>query len=184
MVALGCMDVVRVGVLRLFSSEGAGMDMIPLSMALVRQQELWGVYGEADEIALRKASGSTWENCLPFDCLPQARPFIFGLMARADGEILQEATVVRVDPGQVKEIAPISSGHFYIIGIDSPGAATLVSVQQESPILSGETWWVYGKAGLSLKNPSGHLGLYLVVSLIPNAPATLAPEPLHGDLPA
>ena len=133
------------------------------------------VYSWQNELVLRrKTPRGKLENWLLFDTLPQLRPFIFGIMARVEGEELGEVSILKILPG---ESLPISEQEqaIYFLPLDiSPGV--IAKSDTTEMVLPGDVWWAPGKAGVMFQNNSQTPAVLLVLSITPNGPATYIPE--------
>ena len=149
-----------------------GLDTVMVYNSLLRQ------FGECPEkLTLRgKTPQGSVENWLHFDTLPMLRPLIFGVMNRIEGEVLGEVELVGVLAG-LDVLAPaLPAGEHYVIGLNvSPGVGIGAEGVAPQMLLPGDVWWVSGKLGLTIHNTSQEVAALLVLSAVPNGPATYFP---------
>lgn len=135
--------------MRNFMQIAAGLDMLPLQLALQRQPHLWGQHGARKYAEGTPHGGMTdiWarynhiDNLGPkfndehdsvwypvINDLPQVRPIVFGLMARVEGERLGGVLITKVQPGG-KIASHVDSGwhagyyqKYYVAVKNHPGA--------------------------------------------------------------
>ena len=147
-----------------------GTDTTLALHALLRQPELWS----GNIITLREEVQGEYVNWFALDLLPQLRQFIFGVMARVEGESLGVVKLVQVAPGE-QWAASKHVEDFYFVTISVlPG----VSVQTEGEgvmLLAGDVWWVGGPP--QFINNSSDAFIYLEMHIRPSSPATYVPEP-------
>ena len=163
-----------------------GVDGMLLLAAVIRQPELFQMLGQrtdgfpvnAETIRLRGKrleadAQETPVNFPFFDMLPQARGLIFGTMARAEGEVLWRADVVRVAPGQValQEALPEGQQH-YVICLQGFAGCNCNGV----PMGTGDAFWFSGAQALQMTNNSEADQYLLLLSLTPNGPSNYVPQ--------
>lgn len=149
----------------------AGQDTIMAYNAMLRQ------FGSLPaELVLRgQTPAGRIENWLSFDLLPQLRPFVFGIMARAEGERLEGVKVLSVAPGAEAEVPP-TAAELYLVPLNVAPGALLSSGETQVMILPGDVWWARGALGAKFFNNSAEPLVLLAVHVIPNAPATYVAE--------
>lgn len=152
----------------------AGQDTIMAYNAVMRQ----GSWGDAP-LALRSRKGGSIVNWFQFDLFPQLRPFVFGIMARIEGEQLGQVALVRLAPGQGKvlERSELAGAHHYLVPLNvAPGMLMAAGDDPQVMLNPGDVWWAHGGTAVVLENNSAEELLLLVVEAVPNAPATEVPE--------
>lgn len=149
-----------------FQCLAANVDTIPLLNAIMRDPALWNqntlrtthpgtAHAEVDDIWLRFNETDEPEavvddkesvNYPAWWALPQARPLIFNLMARVEGERLGRVLITRVRPGG--KITPHVDGgapatyydRFHIVLNSAPGC--LFRAGDETVNMgTGQVWW-------------------------------------------
>ena len=150
-----------------------GQDVLPAYHALMRMPELW----VKDRVVLRAPGAAPeCENWFQFDMLPQFRQFIFGIMARIEGEVLGPVELLRVDMGQEVFLDSVKWQRYLLTVNCMPG--TVLSVGTDSTmLLPGDVWWSDGGQTAKLVNNSQDHFVALSVCARPNGPATFMPEP-------
>lgn len=158
--------------MRNFQQIASGVDILPLLHGIQRQPELWdqctmrtthksSPHTQVNDILLRFINLETTDeqklmqtaldqhesiNYPAFLKLPQARPIIFDLMRRVEGERLGRVIITRLAPGKI--ITPhIDSGdhaeyfdRYHCILQNRPGS--LFRAGNETVIMqAGEVWW-------------------------------------------
>lgn len=169
------------------------VDVTPLNMALALHQDLWNTnplrttypntpHAEADDIWLRFnpiASDTTnlqlmdaieCINYAPFIILPQARPLVFGLMARVEGERLGRCLITKLKPGaRIKphcdEGSPASYyERFHIVLQSAPGCMFRAGDEQVH-MKTGEVWWFDNTQEHEVVNNSAADRTHLIVDI-------------------
>jgi len=130
--------------LKNFHLLGQGVDVAPLLNAVLRQPDLWNQntlrtthpqtpHKQVDDIWLRfnrlPEAGQEHQviddhesiNYPAFARLPQARPLVFGLMARVDGERLGRVLITRMTPGGVLRQIPPRARQFAWVPVSLRG---------------------------------------------------------------
>lgn len=146
-----------------------GIDVLPLLAAIRMRDHLWNqnnlrtthpgtAHSEADDIWLRfnelTKDGDNVHVVNDLQCinypafaeLPQARPLIFGLMARVEGEQLGRCLITRLRPGA--RIAPHEDlgapatfyERFHIL-LQCPPGAIFRTGDEVLQMHQGECWW-------------------------------------------
>ena len=169
-----------------FLKVAEGCDIMPLRHAIQRQPELWGKYpvrtthprsahyGGTDillryqdfvmtegfneaEFVDKVCANIQCVNYPPFESLPEARPLVFGLMSRLEGEHLGRVFVSKVPAGgtapvhndiipEVIEAFPdrihcwIYYERYHLILQSQPGVVFRTGDEQITP-KNGEVWW-------------------------------------------
>jgi hypothetical protein len=142
-----------------------GLDCVQAHHAILRQGGLW----TGNTIPLRSAEG----NHLAFDMLPQLRQFIFGIMAKVEGEELGEVRLCKVEKGQEVTLTPSLKFQRYILPIYSLPGAILSTGPESLMLISGDVLWILGELGLTITNNSQDDLVVLEVLARPNSPAEL-----------
>lgn len=182
--------------MRLFHRIAWGVDVLPLLHAVKRQPELWNVnnlrtthpgtvHGKVDDIWLRFNDLAAFENTREaaqvldqhesinypaFHALPQARPIIFDLMRRVEGERLGRVLITRLAPGC--RIAPHEDGGDYAAYYDRyqvalqglPGSVFRVGDEQVF-MQSGDVWWFKNVITHEVVNNSAADRIHMVVDI-------------------
>lgn len=168
-----------------------GVDVLPLLMALKAKPELWDQntlrtthpqtpHKQVSDIWLRfndlqhGAEGVIDEhesvNYPAFQALPQARPLIFGLMSRIEGERLGRCLITRLPPGG--RIDPHEDGgshaayyeRFHIVLQSLPG--NLFRCGDETiHMRPGEVWWFDNAVEHEVVNNSADERIHLIVDI-------------------
>lgn len=149
-----------------------GIDTTLALHTLMRQPELW----DGNHIILRgiPARKTGLVNWFAFDLLPQLRPFIFGVMAKIEGEILGTVSLLRLAPGEKWEVSHYEHDYYFLCVSVLPG----VSVQSHEEgvmLIPGDVWWV--KEDAHFINNSQDDFIILEIEAQPASPATYVPEP-------
>jgi hypothetical protein len=168
-------------------------DVLPLLLALQRQPALWDrdtlrtthpesphtevadiwlrfneLPAEGNEAAILDEHESVWYPAI--DALPQARPLIFGLMARVEGERLGRCLITRLAPG--RSIAPHEDGgshaayyeRFHIALQSTPG--TLFRCGGETVHMPpGSVWWFNNSVEHEVVNNGSDDRIHLIVDI-------------------
>lgn len=175
-----------------FSLISHNVDVIPLRSAILMKPHLWNqntlrtkhpgtAHSEVDDIWLRFNKinpddplkvvddmeainyPAMWE-------LPQARPLIFGLMARVEGERLGRCMITRTPPG--KGIAPhVDMGapaeyydRFHIVLLAGPGCL-FRSGDETVNMQTGDIWWFDNNKEHEVINNSAVDRIHLIVDI-------------------
>lgn len=147
-----------------------GQDTTMAMNAVNRQIFHW-----TENLILRGKVDGKFKNWLLFDTLPQFRPFIFGLMARIEGELLGEVSVVKVPRGEVFPLAPHDM-ETYFIPLNVAAGVSVFSGGEAAMLLPGDVWWTRGGLETKWENNSQEDFVMLLITAVPNAPATYIPE--------
>lgn len=168
-----------------------GIDVTPLLMALKANPELWNqntlrtehvgtAHHEVDDIWLRfndlkegidaVADGHESVNYPAFFALPQARPLVFGLMARVEGERLGRCLITQLKPG--KKILPHEDGgshaayyeRFHIVLQSLPGNHFRCG-DEAIGMKAGEVWWFDNAVEHEVINNSSDDRIHLIVDI-------------------
>ncbi|MEO8296355.1 MAG: aspartyl/asparaginyl beta-hydroxylase domain-containing protein [Burkholderiales bacterium] len=102
--------------------------------------------------------------------LPQARPLIFGLMARVEGEQLGRCLITRLKPGAC--ITPHCDGgapatfydRFHILLQSQPGALFRAGDEQVQ-MKAGEVWWFDNTQEHEVRNHSSDDRITMIVDI-------------------
>lgn len=153
--------------MRSFLKIAEGLDVLPLMLAIHAQAELWNqntlrtahpgtAHAQADDIWLRfnEISGDGMSviddimcrNYPALEQLPQARPLIFGLMARVEGEQLGRTLITRLKPGACitphqDQGAPATYYERFHILLQSKPGAIFRAGDEQVQMRTGECWW-------------------------------------------
>lgn len=144
------------------------VDVTPLNMALTLHSDLWNTnnlrtvypdspHCEADDIWLRfnpidrndptkVIDAVECINYAPFIILPQARPLVFGLMARVEGERLGRCLITKLKPGKsirphCDEGAPATYYERFHIVLKSQPGCVFRAADEQVVMKTGEVWW-------------------------------------------
>lgn len=175
---------------RNFLQIGANLDFVPLLIALQNHPELWNAdrvratfdespHRDVDDILLRFSDTSAenigdqliCHNLPALATLPQARPLIFWLMARAEGEMLGRVMVTRLAPG--KRIFPHADvlglyantmNRFHIPLQAGPGCVFRAGNEQVT-MRPGEAWDFNANAEHEIINNSADDRIHLIVDI-------------------
>lgn len=179
-----------------FQQLASGVDIIPLLHAITRQKELWDTcklrtthtnspHTEVNDILLRFIDMEVDKKTLSpgyvldqhesinypaFYRLPEARPIIYDLMRRVEGQRLGRTIITRLAPG--KRIAPhIDSGdhaayydRYHCILQNQPGS--LFRAGDETVCMkAGEVWWFDNSIEHEVVNNSTDDRLTLIIDI-------------------
>lgn len=174
-----------------FQKIAQGVDVMPLLHAIQTQPELWNVHSlrtmypqsphhQAEDIWLRfnPISGDITDvindkNCMNyegFQALPQARPIIFDLMRRVEGEQLGRVIITKLAPGA--EITPHEDGgapatyyeRYHIILQNLPGS--IFNCGDETVTMKqGDVWWFNNQQVHSVVNNSADDRLTMICDI-------------------
>lgn len=175
-----------------FSLIAHGVDIVPLRSAVLMKPELWNqntlrtkhpgtAHKDVDDIWLRfnrinpknpsKVIDDTEAINYPaFWELPQARPLIFGLMSRVEGERLGRCMITRTPPG--KTITPhVDMGapadyydRFHIVLMSGPGCIFRAG-EEVVQMNTGDIWWFDNKQEHEVINNSVVDRIHLIVDI-------------------
>lgn len=174
-----------------FLKVAEGMDVMPTLAALAMHPHLWNqntlrtthpgtAHAQADDIWLRfneivgdGASVIDDVACINYPAmreLPQARPLIFFLLARMEGEQLGRCLITRLKPGAV--IAPHCDqgapatfyDRFHIMLQCKPGV-TFRAGDERVQMKSGEIWWFDNTVEHEVINHSDDDRISLIVDM-------------------
>jgi hypothetical protein len=193
--------------LRNFLKIAEGQDTLPLLLALSAQPELWNkykvrttqegplsVHKSVDDIVLRYAPYTKGEDfmdkiCSTISCvdypawhkLPQAHPFIFGVMARVQGVHLGRVMISRVPPGGSipphsdrigpaeelfpDRVPPALYYERYHVVLQSGAGVIFRADKEEVYMAAGEVWWFDNQTIHSVENNSASDRLHLVMDI-------------------
>lgn len=179
---------------RNFLKIASGLNVLPLQLALIRQQHLFGARNERRDLyesphaemsdiwvryndptvldtnpaAFNDEHDSVW---LPaYQCLPELRPILFGLMALVEGERLGGVLITRIPPGG--KIAPhVDKGwhaeyydKYYIPIQNDPGAVFGFEDGVIAPDL-GDVYWFRNDNPHWVDNKSARDRIALIVCI-------------------
>jgi hypothetical protein len=166
-----------------------GCDVTPLLVA-IHTKDLWNkvdirtnhqetAHSEVDDILLRFNSMESIEsipdehesvNFPAFSELPQARPLVFGLMARVEGERLGRCIIAKLKPGS-KVYPHVDGGshasyykRFHIILQSSPGVV-FRSGDEVVYMAPGDVWWFDNSKEHEVINNSADDRIHLIVDI-------------------
>lgn len=168
----------------------SNLDVLPLLLAVRRRPELWGQdrvraefdqspHREVDDILLRfsdTGAANIGDELICNDTeamrmLPQARPLIYWLMARVEGDMLGRVLITRLAPG--KQIYPHSDvigkyantmSRFHIPLQSEPGCLFRAGNEQVS-MYPGEAWDFNAHAEHEVINNSAVDRIHLIVDI-------------------
>lgn len=179
--------------MRYFQQIARNIDVLPLLHAIERQPELWNQHklrstypgsphAEVDDIWLRfqtlPPEGQEAQvidehesiNYPALFALPQARPIIFDLVRRVEGERLGRVLITRLAPG--KSIAPHSDGgnhaayydRYHVTLQNYPGS--IFRAGNESVFMAtGDAWWFDNGQEHEVKNASSDDRITMIVDI-------------------
>lgn len=175
---------------RYFDRIAQGVDVIPLLHAATRQPALWNAstlrtrhpgtaHREVDDIWLRfndigdpacVADDHESIDYPAFSLLPQARPLIFDLMRRVEGERLGRVLITRLPPGG--RIYPHEDGGAHAAYYDRyqvalqglPGSVFRAGGEQVF-MASGEVWWFDNSQTHEVINNSADDRVHMIVDI-------------------
>jgi len=173
-----------------FQCLAANVDTIPLMNAIMRDPDLWNqhtlrtthpgtAHSEVDDIWLRFNDIDEPEgvpndtDCINFPAfwsLPQARPLIFDLMRRVEGERLGRVLITRLAPGckidpHVDGGAPATYyDRFHIVLNSAPGC--LFRAGDETVHMgTGQVWWFDNTKEHEVINNSVDDRIHLIIDI-------------------
>lgn len=168
-----------------------GIDVLPLLMALKSHPELWDQntlrtthpgtpHTQVSDIWLRFNDLQAGVNAVAdehdsvnypaFFVLPQARPLIFGLMARVEGERLGRCLITKLPPGGRIEPHEDGGSHaayferFHIVLQSQPGNAFRCG-DETIGMRPGEVWWFDNAVEHEVINNSSDDRIHLIVDI-------------------
>lgn len=168
-----------------------GVDVTPLMAAIHAHPELWNqnplrtthpgtAHSQADDIWLRfnemandnltVVDDLICYNYPAFRLLPQARPLIFGLMARVEGEHLGRCIITRLKPGACiaphEDLgAPATFFERYHILLQSHPGAIFRAGNEQVQMRTGEVWWFDNSKEHEVINHSDDDRITLIVDI-------------------
>jgi hypothetical protein len=176
--------------MRNFLQIGAGLDVIPLLLALQNHPELWNAdavrstfeespHRDVQDILLRFSDTSAenigdqllCHNMPAMAVLPQARPLIYWLMARVEGDMLGRVMITKLAPG--KRIFPHSDvlglyantmNRFHIPLQSGPGCMFRAGTEQVT-MQPGDAWDFNAHAEHEVINNSADDRIHLIVDI-------------------
>lgn len=167
------------------------IDVLPLCHAIERQPELWNQndmrstypgspHNEVDDIWLRfdenptdlksVMDGHESVNYPALLALPQARPLIFGLMARVEGERLGRTMITRLKPG-ARIGAHVDSGDHaayydrYHVVLQGCAGSMFECGGETVNMRTGELWWFDNGVEHAVANNSADDRIHLIVDI-------------------
>jgi Aspartyl/Asparaginyl beta-hydroxylase len=173
------------------------LDVLPLLLALRQQPGLWGrsfrttfpesPHREMLDCVLRcqvPEKSDDPRECYwqpQWACLPQARPLVYALMSRVDGERLGRVLLTWGVPGSQiyphRDIGPKESGHYdtesywnrYHVCLQAPAQSYFTCGEkgdEETVIMeSGSCWWFNSALMHSCRNEGQDDRLHLIVDI-------------------
>lgn len=170
-----------------------GVDVTPLHNAIMCNPQLWDVnnlrtchsntvHSQVSDIWLRfNAVEVTGENCKVIDdveainypawwVLPQARPLIFALMSRVEGERLGRVIIAKLPPGSridphVDMGAPATYYERYHIVIHSKPGCVFRAGDERVCMATGEVWWFDNEQEHEVINDSDDDRIHMIVDI-------------------
>lgn len=167
------------------------VDIVPLLMAVRHQPNLWSAdkvraefenspHADVKDILLRFSDTSApnigdqlvCQNLDAMRLLPQARPIIFGIMARVEGEILGRVMITKLPAG--KTIAAHSdvlgiyanSMRRYHVPLQSGPGCTFRAGEEYVTMAPGEVWDFNAHADHEIINNSSDDRIHLIVDIM------------------
>lgn len=178
--------------MRNFAKVTEGADVVPLLLAVARQPQLWNqntlrtkhpgtAHAEVDDILLRfnvipddDASPVVDDTeCINYPALallPQARPLIFGLMARVEGERLGRCMITRLKPGgriypHEDMGAPAAYyERYHVVLLSAPGCVFRAG-DEKVCMKTGDVWWFDNRQDHEVYNNSQEDRIHLIVDI-------------------
>jgi hypothetical protein len=176
--------------MRNFLKLADAVDYMPLLLAMQRQPGLWNQYNvrttypgtphDVDDILLRfqeitenlqdvaDQHESIWYPAV--DKLPQARPIIFALMNRVEGERLGRVMLTRLSPGH--SIKPHSDGgdhaayyERFHISLQCPEQALFRAGEEVVHMPPGSVWWFNNAVEHEVWNESTQDRIVMIVDI-------------------
>lgn len=191
--------------MRNFQRLVTGLDTSGLSAAIAAQPELWNqhkvraahklsVHREIDDIVLRYNKFDSGDDfisqvCASIDCvmypawykLPQAHPFIFGLMFRVNGLHLGRCMISRLAPGETipehsDRIVPAEQRfpdrpppakyyERYHLPLQSEPGVVFCCGNEQVQMLPGEVWWFNNQLPHAVINNSREDRINLIIDI-------------------
>ncbi len=173
-----------------FQLIASNVDVAPLLNAIRRQPELWDQntlrtthpgtsHGEVNDIWLRfnecknaveVVDSTECVNYPPMFALPQARPLIFALMNRVEGERLGRVIITRLPPGgkitpHIDEGTPATYYDRYHIVLHSMPGVMFRAGDEAVNMLSGQVWWFNNNAEHEVVNNSDDDRITMIVDI-------------------
>lgn len=178
--------------MRNFVKIADGVDVVPLLLAVARQPHLWNqntlrtqhpgtAHAEVDDIWLRfneipdgqpelVADATECINYPAFAALPQARPLIFGLMAKVEGERLGRCMITRLKPGG--RILPHEDmgapatyyERYHVVLLSEPGCV-FAAGDEKVHMRTGEVYWFDNTQTHEVWNNSQEDRVHLIVDI-------------------
>lgn len=173
-----------------FQRIAVGVDIIPLMNAIMRDPALWNqntlrtrhlntAHAEVDDIWIRFNEIDDVESVVDdkeavnypaFWALPQARPLVFSLMARIEGERLGRVLITKLRPGY-KITAHVDGGapaeyydRFHIVLNSAPGCDFRAG-DEWVHMATGEVWWFDNTKEHEVVNNSGDDRIHMIVDI-------------------
>lgn len=173
------------------------IDIVSLYNSVMRQPELWNTtqarkefvenspHKEVEDIILRgqkepehytrsNVLKAQWDlqcfNYPAFYKLPQARPFIFGLMSRLEGEQLGRVLITKLEPGKQIYKHKDQGGYaehynrYHLVLSSGPGSIFYVEDEQIN-MKTGDAWWVDKSAEHWVINNSDTDRVHLIIDI-------------------
>ena len=173
-----------------FQQIATNLDVLPLLLAVRRQPELWGKdrvraefdqspHREVDDILLRFSDTAAADigdelicnNTEAMRALPQARPLIYWLMARVEGDLLGRVMITKLPPGgRIYPHADVlgkyanTMSRFHIPLQSGPGCMFRAGDEQVS-MYPGEAWDFNAHAEHEVINNSADDRIHLIVDI-------------------
>lgn len=179
--------------MKYFYRVAEGVDVIPLTLAIQRQPDLWNVHrqrtqrpgtahSDVSDIWVRfqdpkqldqfatgqKEHLSVWYPA--YYALPEVRPIVFGLMARVEGEQLGGVLITKISPGGKVEPHTDHGWHvdyydkFYVSLQSRPGALFYCDDEMICP-QPGDVWWFDNRKPHWVENKSDDDRMTLIVCI-------------------
>lgn len=183
----------------------ATADVIPLLNQILRQPNLWkadtylrdypqGPFQDVETIFLRFPPASVTElershrdqhECVWMDGwlhLSAARPLVFSLMSRIEGERLGRVMINKVRPGgriYPHCDTPVHAQYWdrYHIVIDGPPGATFRCEDEVVEMKTGEVWWFQNALEHEVVNNSEHDRIHMILDIKTQSMAFIGSTP-------
>jgi quercetin dioxygenase-like cupin family protein len=172
------------------------IDVMPLLMAIKRAPHLWNQntlrtthpnspHTQVSDIWLRFNDISLYENggadraildqhesiwYPAIDHLPQARPLIFALMHRVEGERLGRVLITALEPGKRIDPHPDSGDHaryferYHVVLQATPGMIFRVGDEQVQMKI-GEIWWMQNQVEHEVINNGSDTRIHMIIDI-------------------
>ncbi|MBB3010622.1 aspartyl/asparaginyl beta-hydroxylase domain-containing protein [Cupriavidus alkaliphilus] len=178
--------------MRNFVKIAEGVDVVPLLVAVARQPHLWNentlrtkhpgtAHAEVDDILLRfneipegrekrVINDTECVNYPALAALPQARPLIFGLMAKLEGERLGRCMITRLRPGgriyPHKDMGAPATYYerFHVVLLSAPGCIFQTGEEQVH-MRTGEVYWFDNTQEHQVFNNSAEDRVHLIIDI-------------------